>query len=93
MQIIDEMRRDPETGELRRLRDMLVGAESPALADAFKQRSDEARQRLASGEAESITIHEARRIGRNDPCPCGSGYKFKRCCGVGFKDGDERLKD
>lgn len=23
----------------------------------------------------------ARRVGRNDPCPCGSGQKFKRCCG------------
>ncbi|MCB9524920.1 MAG: YchJ family protein [Myxococcales bacterium] len=21
------------------------------------------------------------RLGRNDPCPCGSGKKFKRCCG------------
>jgi len=21
-----------------------------------------------------------RKIGRNDPCPCGSGRKFKRCC-------------
>jgi len=20
------------------------------------------------------------RIGRNDPCPCGSGHKFKKCC-------------
>ncbi len=28
------------------------------------------------------TIHPATggRIGRNDPCPCGSGRKFKRCC-------------
>jgi SEC-C motif len=24
---------------------------------------------------------EVRRIGRNDPCPCGSGKKFKTCCG------------
>jgi uncharacterized protein len=22
-----------------------------------------------------------RKIGRNEPCPCGSGKKFKRCCG------------
>ncbi len=25
---------------------------------------------------------EAPKVGRNDPCPCGSGRKFKRCCGV-----------
>jgi len=24
----------------------------------------------------------ARKIGRNDPCPCGSGKKYKRCCGI-----------
>jgi len=24
---------------------------------------------------------EDRNIGRNDPCPCGSGKKYKRCCG------------
>ena len=23
-----------------------------------------------------------RRVGRNDPCPCGSGRKYKRCCGA-----------
>jgi uncharacterized protein YecA (UPF0149 family) len=23
----------------------------------------------------------AEKVGRNDPCPCGSGKKFKKCCG------------
>ena len=22
-----------------------------------------------------------KRVGRNDPCPCGSGIKYKKCCG------------
>lgn len=22
------------------------------------------------------------KVGRNDPCPCGSGLKFKKCCGA-----------
>ena len=26
--------------------------------------------------------HEQPRVGRNEPCPCGSGKKFKRCCGA-----------
>ncbi len=25
-------------------------------------------------------VNENRKVGRNDPCPCGSGLKFKRCC-------------
>ena len=29
-------------------------------------------------------IHrEAPKVGRNDPCPCGSGKKYKKCCGQG----------
>jgi hypothetical protein len=29
----------------------------------------------------SATIrHESPRVGRNDPCPCGSGKKYKKCC-------------
>jgi uncharacterized protein YecA (UPF0149 family) len=26
--------------------------------------------------------HPAGKTGRNQPCPCGSGKKFKKCCGV-----------
>ncbi len=26
-------------------------------------------------------IREAPKVGRNEPCPCGSGKKFKKCCG------------
>ena len=28
-------------------------------------------------------VHEGPKIGRNDPCPCGSGKKYKKCCGAG----------
>ena len=27
-----------------------------------------------------------KKIGRNDPCPCGSGIKFKRCCMNKYRD-------
>ncbi len=30
---------------------------------------------------EGIKLHEGVKIGRNDPCPCSSGKKYKRCCG------------
>lgn len=30
---------------------------------------------------EPITVRDPR-VGRNDPCPCGSGKKFKKCCGA-----------
>lgn len=34
------------------------------------------------GDAKPKTIkRESKKVGRNDPCPCGSGKKFKKCCG------------
>ena len=27
------------------------------------------------------TIKAPKKIGRNEPCPCGSGLKHKKCCG------------
>jgi hypothetical protein len=36
----------------------------------------------SSAEAEDAPVVAAsQKIGRNDPCPCGSGKKFKKCCG------------
>lgn len=29
----------------------------------------------------SKTIVREDKVGRNDPCPCGSGKKYKKCCG------------
>ena len=28
-----------------------------------------------------LSINRHKKIGRNDPCPCGSGLKYKKCCG------------
>jgi len=35
----------------------------------------------AGRPAEDVMDRRARRVGRNDPCPCGSGKKYKACCG------------
>ncbi|MGI6425004.1 MAG: preprotein translocase subunit SecA [Tepidanaerobacteraceae bacterium] len=32
-------------------------------------------------DAKPQPIKKQRKIGRNDPCPCGSGKKYKKCCG------------
>ncbi len=32
-------------------------------------------------KAEMIDMKSKQKVGRNDPCPCGSGLKFKKCCG------------
>jgi len=32
--------------------------------------------------SEQIKVRDLNRIGRNVPCPCGSGKKYKKCCGI-----------
>ena len=46
------------------------------------QRS-EGRWYYVDGEVPKVETqrHESPKVGRNDPCPCGSGKKYKKCCG------------
>jgi preprotein translocase subunit SecA len=41
----------------------------------------------ASPQAASPAKREADKVGRNDPCPCGSGKKFKKCHGATAAEG------
>ena len=41
---------------------------------------DEKRRALFLEQKKSGTVHVGKKVGRNDPCPCGSGKKYKYCC-------------
>ena len=43
--------------------------------------SEERRKELYLEAKKMNTIVKGKKIGRNDPCPCGSGKKYKFCCG------------
>lgn len=43
--------------------------------------SIEKRQEIEKEYKKTKTIVKGDKIGRNDPCPCGSGKKYKKCCG------------
>jgi preprotein translocase subunit SecA len=55
--------------------------------DVEKVSQQERRQRMhmgrGPGEKAPTIKREGKKIGRNDPCPCGSGKKYKQCCGAG----------
>ena len=42
---------------------------------------EETRKNLYKEQKESTTIHKGPKVYPNDPCPCGSGKKYKKCCG------------
>ena len=52
--------------------------ELPAWEEIF---TPEKRKELYLEQKKSGTIVKGKKVGRNDPCPCGSGKKYKYCCG------------
>ncbi|MBQ7563751.1 MAG: SEC-C domain-containing protein [Lachnospiraceae bacterium] len=86
---IEEMEEDTEVSlgfDKERLYKNMVAAQADWLYgleewDAIYDK--ETRDRLYKEQKRSMTIvHEGPKIGRNDPCPCGSGKKYKKCCGA-----------
>ncbi len=51
----------------------------------FKHKEEPAKVRYSGGaqaaQQPETVRREAPKVGRNDPCPCGSGRKYKKCCG------------
>jgi len=53
------------------------GAEERRAANEASDMVDEATDMVSRAEP----LRTAVKVGRNDPCPCGSGKKYKKCCG------------
>ena len=54
--------------------DEVIETQLSQAAQTFKAPSED-------DDTVSSPIHNGEKIGRNDPCPCGSGKKYKHCCG------------
>ena len=58
-------------------------AQPSAVQEALK-REQVAKPTQTSGDGTdnaNKTVRKGKKVGRNDPCPCGSGKKYKKCCG------------
>ncbi|MEA1986418.1 MAG: SEC-C metal-binding domain-containing protein, partial [Candidatus Marinimicrobia bacterium] len=47
----------------------------------FQTEREDTQNNQASGKKAQPFVRKEKKIGRNDPCPCGSGKKYKNCCG------------
>ena len=79
-----EIRRQEEVDELEEQRkknqaaDMqFTHSESPALAEA----GSEDQQARPTADGQMPFVRKDKKVGRNEPCPCGSGKKYKQCHG------------
>lgn len=71
-----------ETGILSHRYELLQAIDTNAETFlATVARGDAHAQGVASKSKGKPFVHRATKTGRNDPCPCGSGKKLKKCCG------------
>jgi len=56
-------------------------AASPGFAGGFEGGEVAPGSRPAPGSGGEPVVRDSRKVGRNEPCPCGSGKKFKHCHG------------
>ena len=56
-------------------------AEVSALAEGEPEPEGGAGDETRSAEPHIPFVREGRKVGRNEPCPCGSGKKYKHCHG------------
>lgn len=85
---IETMEEDTEVSldmDLEKLYYNMVGAKAEwlyTLKEWDSLLSEERRKELYKEQKSSTTfVRSDKKVGRNDPCPCGSGKKYKYCCG------------
>jgi uncharacterized protein len=65
---------DPDAAEQAALDELALSV--VAISRYWRRHRQELRGVLRQASIRS----QSQRVGRNDPCPCGSGRKYKRCC-------------
>ena len=71
-ELIEQKRRE----EAERQQFAFQHAQASALPEAEQERGQQAET------PQQPMVRDAPKVGRNDPCPCGSGKKYKQCCGA-----------
>ncbi|NDB76714.1 MAG: preprotein translocase subunit SecA, partial [Verrucomicrobia bacterium] len=70
---------------LRNLPTVASHSDSPALAGGEPPVKNQASSDMVTEAADAVAkakpVRTGPKVGRNDPCPCGSGKKYKQCCG------------
>jgi preprotein translocase subunit SecA len=87
-QMFMDMRSRVEEDVLEKL--FLIQIVKEEQAREIEQPSKQTRLVLSHGsrkEAQEPVKRKGPQVGRNDPCPCGSGKKYKKCCGAGAQAG------
>jgi len=64
--------------------EMIESIKKETVKFVYNVRIDSAVEKKAVAQVQprvKVPVKSAKKVGRNDPCPCGSGLKYKKCCG------------
>ena len=77
------MREEDDMKEARQPRSQQKGlkASHDSTATDTQRAMDQAARQQTGERPKPQPVHVEKKVGRNDPCPCGSGKKYKNCCG------------
>ncbi|HSV29430.1 MAG TPA: YchJ family metal-binding protein, partial [Candidatus Omnitrophota bacterium] len=74
---------DDETGSVEYVARFKIRGQAHAHHELATFRKEDGRWLYVDGEVNPKTApRQVAKVGRNDPCPCGSGQKYKKCCGA-----------
>lgn len=70
----------PDEVQARRVRQLRMQTVKDSVENLGMQNSDTAKESRNRGKQQPVKVEQ--KVGRNDPCPCGSGKKYKNCHGL-----------
>ena len=69
-----------ETGEVEFIASYIMNGNTGTLHERSDFKRENGQWRYLDGKEKKGEPVKSKKIGRNEPCPCGSGKKYKRCC-------------
>lgn len=89
IQDVEKLQKDEKEYRSDILNKLLLYVSKDMDTDRLTAAMDKAYEYMLNAHPQAVKIHSGRttyrrnngKIGRNDPCPCGSGKKYKQCCG------------
>ena len=77
----DASRQSMQAGEINPADQDQTTQNNSGVSTVIRQKGKTVYERMAENQSGPTTQAKSHKVGRNDPCPCGSGKKYKKCCG------------
>ena len=88
--MFEEMVAEIREETVRHILSVIPRAKAPVRRIQLAKPLEESFEGEGAAKKKTVVIRKSEKVGRNDLCPCGSGKKYKKCCGAGKGPDDGR---